>query len=106
MILVAFLLLLGFGLVAAEVFFPSAGVLSVLAGLSLIGAIVLGFDESTSLGWTASVTSLVGLPIVVLMAFKVFPKTPMGRRMIIGGASWTPEERAAVQHSDERLVGQ
>ena len=106
MILVAFLLLLGFGLVAAEVFFPSAGVLSVLAGLCLVASIVFGFEESSTLGWIASVSALAGLPIVVIFAFRIFPKTPMGRKMIIGGSSWSSEERAAVQHSDERLVGQ
>ncbi len=105
MILPLFLLFLGFALVAAEVFFPSAGVLSLLAGSALIGSIVMGFAEGMMLGWTLLGAVLIGLPLVVVSAFRLFPRTPMGRRMVMGGATWEKEERAAVEHGAERFVG-
>ncbi len=105
MILPLTLLFLGFALVAAEVFFPSAGVLSLLAGSSLIASIVLGFSENMMLGWTLLAVTLIGLPLVVVSAFRLFPRTPMGRRMIQGGATWDKDERAAVEHAAERFVG-
>ena len=100
-----FLLLLGFGLVAAEVFFPSFGVLSILAGAALIGSVVLAFQESSGAGWTFLVVIGVCLPALVVLAFRVFPRTPLGRRMLASGVDWTPEERAAVDRSARGLVG-
>ncbi len=105
MILALSLLFVGFALVAAEVLFPSAGVLSLLAGSALIAAVVTAFGESMVLGWGVLGAVLIGLPLVIVSAFRVFPRTPMGRRMIQGGATWDKDERAAVQHEDERLVG-
>ncbi len=106
MILVFSLLLLGFGLVAAEVFFPSAGLLSLVAGCTLIGSVILAFQESSGLGWLVLIIALVGLPLVVVLAFRVFPRTPAGRRMIQGGATWGKGERAAIEHPIARFVGQ
>jgi len=105
MTMVFALLFLGFGLVVAEVFFPSLGALSILAGLTLIGAVVSGFDYSMTLGWTSLVIVLIGLPFVVVFAFRIFPRTPMGKKMISPGASWSKQERAAVDHEVERFVG-
>ncbi|RMH01356.1 MAG: hypothetical protein D6702_11750 [Planctomycetota bacterium] len=105
MILPVVLLFVGFALVAAEVFFPSAGVLSILAGCTLIASIITGFGHSLVLGWVLLGVTVVGLPLVVVSAFRVFPRTPMGRRMIQGGATWDKGERAAVAHEAERFVG-
>jgi len=105
MTMVFALLFLGFGLVVAEVFFPSLGALSILAGLTLIGAVVVGFDYSMTLGWTSLVIVLIGLPCVVVFAFRIFPRTPMGKKMISLGASWSKQERSAVDHEVERFVG-
>ena len=100
------LLFIGFGLVVAEVFFPSLGVLAILAGIFLIGAVITGFDHSSAMGWVASGTTLGGLPMVVWLAFRVFPKTPMGKKMIVSGTSWKEDERAAIDHEVAQHVGQ
>ncbi len=104
--MVLVLLLLGFGLVAAEVFFPSMGALSIMAGLALIGGVIAGFDVSTSVGWWAMTGVIIGLPCVIVFAFRVFPKTPLGKKMISGGATWSKSDRAAVDHDVQRFVGQ
>ena len=106
MIGAVFLLLLGFGLVIAEVFFPSMGILSLLAGGSILGATVLAFQESNAAGWSVLLTGIIGLPFIVFAAFRLFPRTPVGRRMVMAGSDWKPEERAAVEHSAARYVGQ
>lgn len=106
MILPLLLLVLGFGLVACEVFFPSFGVLSVLAGASVLAAIVLGFQHSAPLGWTVLGVAVVGIPMFLILAFRVFPTSPLGRRMVAQGPAWKKEERAAVEHAAQRFVGQ
>lgn len=106
MIFAILLMLAGFGLVLAEVFFPSLGVLALLAGIAIISSVVVGFSTSTSLGWALLIVAVAGVPVAVVLAFRVFPKTPVGRRMISPGFEWGEEERAAVQHSAGRFVGQ
>jgi len=78
------LLVLGMGLAALEIFFPSAGVLGFLSACSILAAIILGFREGSSLiGFVILTVAIVGLPTVVVLAFKFWPKTAMGRRMLL-----------------------
>jgi membrane-bound serine protease (ClpP class) len=82
------LLVLGLGLVLAEVLFPSFGILSVLATAALVGSIVLAFGESTTLGIRFLVAMALLVPAVIVAGFKLFPRTPFGRRMTVSGLSF------------------
>lgn len=106
MILPLGLLLLGFGCIAAEALFPSFGALALAAVAAVIGAVVFAFRESDTFGWILAVVAVLGLPTCFLLAFRVFPKTPLGRRMVAQGSGWSKEERAAVEHAARRFVGQ
>jgi membrane-bound serine protease (ClpP class) len=97
------LLVLGAGLAVLEVFFTSAGVLGVLAGLSLVAAVVLGFYESALTGVMVLMAAAIGLPSVVVLAFKYWPKTAIGKRILL-----TPPSSEEVLPNDpvkERLKG-
>lgn len=78
------LLVLGTGLAVMEVFFPSAGILGFLSALALAAAVVMGFYQSPLAGALTLVGVIVGLPIVIVLAFKYWPKTAMGRRLLLG----------------------
>ncbi len=97
------LLGLGLGLVIAEVLFPSFGVLSILATLAIVGAVVLAFRESSVAGYNFLGATLVLLPLSVFLGLKVFPKSPMGKRMVSEGLSFDSE--AATDPRDRELVG-
>jgi membrane-bound ClpP family serine protease len=77
------LLTLGIGLAVMEVFFTSAGVLAVLSFISLMAAVVMGFYEGPVTGGLTVMGVVVGLPTVVVLAFKYWPKTAMGRRVLL-----------------------
>lgn len=98
------LLLLGFLLVAAEVFLPSLGALSILAVLSLGGGVVFAFRESFEWGVGYLLGSILGGFAMVLLAFKVFPRTPLGKRMIIAGPTFA-DDPAAVDSRSRDLAG-
>lgn len=100
------ILLLGLGLllVAAELMFPSFGVLGVLAAGAIIGAIAMAFGISTSTGAGFLVATAILLPAVAIAALKLFPKTPMGRFMISPGLSHAGQ--AATDERDMALLGQ
>jgi membrane-bound ClpP family serine protease len=77
------LLFTGVVIVALEVFVPSGGVLSVLAGLCFLGTVGLAFLDSVQTGIIMmGVTTLV-VPIVVAAAIHWWPHTPIGRRILI-----------------------
>jgi membrane-bound ClpP family serine protease len=83
-------LIIGLMLLVAEVFIPSGGVLGILAGVALIGSIVLGFRSSTGAGIVILVIIAVALPTVLVAALEIWPKTPFGRRFSLSRPS--PEE--------------
>ncbi len=77
------LLALGTGLAVMEVFFPSAGVLGFLSASALLAAMIMGFYQSPLAGGLITAAVVVGLPTVLVLAFKYWPKTAMGRRILL-----------------------
>lgn len=83
--LVLLLAIVGLALLVAEVFFVSFGVIAVLSGVSLISAVFFAFQESTQFGVTMLVVEAIAAPIVLALAFKLLPKTPFGKKLILSG---------------------
>lgn len=77
------LLSFGLGLAVVEVFFPSAGMLGFLSFCAIIGAIAMGFQQGTGTGMVIVGIAVIGVPTVIAMALKVWPKTAMGRRIFL-----------------------
>ena len=79
------LILVGLALAAMELFIPSGGVLAFLSVSALGGAIVLGFmQDNVWVGLGILVLVLVGLPVMAIVLFRVWPRTPMARRILLG----------------------
>ncbi len=90
--------------VVFEILFPSAGLLGLLAGTLLVGGGFLATRNGGSaalLGYSVMVVLLV--PSAVMFAFKVLPRTPMGKRMILKGPSFA--QRAATEEGLDSLLG-
>ena len=103
------LLVLGMGLAILEIFFPSAGILGFLSAASILAAIILGFQVGDSnFGFVILLVALVGLPTVVVAAFKYWPRTAIGRRILL----MEPEDGDEILPDDPRkdhirsLIGQ
>lgn len=77
------LLVLGTGLAVLEIFFPSAGILGFLAAIALVAAVVMGFNQGPITGCLVLLGAFVGLPAAVVLGFKYWPKTAMGRRVLL-----------------------
>lgn len=97
------LFVLGLVLVVTEVLVPSMGLLSLLAAASLIGALVTAFGISTATGVNFVVACALLVPAAIVSAMKLFPRTPIGRRMVVGGLSFDPAP--ATDARDLELVG-
>jgi len=89
-------------LIVAEILVPSGGILSLLAGASVVASLVFAFRAGVGAAFLVS-TALV-IPAAIGFGMYIFPKTPLGRRMIAPGLSG--ESRAATDVRDLELVGQ
>ncbi|MHC4091537.1 MAG: NfeD family protein [Planctomycetota bacterium] len=97
MLMIAILLFLaGVVLGIAEIFIPSAGVLVILSIAAFIGSVYCAFEAGT--GW--GITFVLAAPVVMLVAvvkgFKIFPKTRIGRWMILA----RPDEQEGARATD------
>jgi len=70
---------------AAELFVPSHGVLGVVAILCAIGGVVLSYRASPILGILSAILLVIIAPIVFYWAIKLYPQTPVGKRVLLNG---------------------
>jgi len=75
-------------LIVAEVFVPSGGLISICALACLIGGAVIFFQYSTTAGWIGAGIASVMIPVVLIFAYKIFPKTRFGKSVTL-----TPPKR-------------
>lgn len=101
------LMVLGMGLLVLEVFFPSAGILGFLSASSILAAIIFGFRGGVLTGLVTLLVAVVGIPTVAIFALKIWPRTAMGRRVML----MTPSSKDVLPQDAERdslkqLIGQ
>lgn len=78
------LLVLGLGLICAEVFVPSGGVLGFLSVAAMVASIGLAFyHRGAEVGLIFLFITIVAVPGALSLAFRYWPQTPMGRRLLL-----------------------
>jgi membrane-bound serine protease (ClpP class) len=82
---IAYLLIaLGLALLAAEVFVPSGGLLFLASSVCLIAGVVMTFVYGdTSTGMVTLLGVFVAVPLVATVMLYLWPRTPMGKRLIL-----------------------
>jgi membrane-bound serine protease (ClpP class) len=91
------LLALAFFLVLLELVVPSGGILGVCAGAAMLAAVVIGFLHSFTLGAAMLMIAGFGVPLMIWLGLKLWPNTPIGRRML----NIDPEVEAARRKLEE-----
>jgi membrane-bound ClpP family serine protease len=100
------LIFVGFLFLAAELFLPTGGVLSILAVLSLFMGVALTFMRDPSTGIITLLVVFILLPIVGGLLLRIWPKTPFGRRLILTNPEATTTAASLPIHAElEQLVG-
>ena len=83
------LLLIGIGflIVFLEFFVPSAGILGLLSAVLIISGIVTAFFHSATFGTLMLLMTVVMIPLIFACMIKIWPHTPIGKRILIGDLS-------------------
>ncbi|NQT59474.1 MAG: hypothetical protein HQ557_10890 [Bacteroidetes bacterium] len=74
------------GLIAiiVEFFVPAAGIVGIVGGGCIIGSIVLSFlDYGILAGSIFLLGALILTPLLIIFYFKIFPKTIIGKKLIL-----------------------
>ena len=80
---VALLLFIGLAVMVLEVFVPSGGVLGFISVVAIVAAVVTAFvEQGPAVGLAALALTSVAVPAVLAAAFRWFPETPLGRRVL------------------------
>lgn len=95
--LIGSLVLFAAGLIIAviEVVLPSAGILAVAAIACLIGSLACAYQYSMYAACVLGVIEAVIVPTVIVMAFKILPKTAIGRQFILSAPGESKTKKLA-----------
>ncbi len=103
---VLLLAVVGLALIVAEVFLVSFGVISILAGVALVGAVFLAFQVGTGFGFAMLVGEAVAAPLVLVLSLKLLPRTRLGRDLILAAPDPSSADPAGEQHQLAQLLHQ
>jgi membrane-bound ClpP family serine protease len=80
---VAVLLLIGLAVMMLEVFVPSGGILGFVSVAAILTAVGTAFLQiGVVAGMTVLAITVLAVPTVLSLAFRWFPETPLGRRVL------------------------
>ena len=87
-------------LLIVEIFVPSGGLISVCSLACLIGGLMIFFHTSPTAGWIGIVIAIIMIPSVLIITYRIFPKTRFGRAVTLS----PPQRRRgdAIPDTDKR----
>lgn len=109
-LLAVVLLVVGLAILVAEVFIPSGGVLAILTTitlcLSLASAYTAWYEKYPAAWWGFCGLVVLTIPTTLGSAFYIFPKTAMGRRVLLEAPNLSQLEPYAEETARlEQFVG-
>lgn len=72
-------------LLVIEVFVPSFGLITICAMGAMAGGLAIFFNHSPAAGWVGVIVAIIMIPTVLVMAYKLFPKTRFGKNVSLPG---------------------
>ncbi|MBC8310229.1 MAG: hypothetical protein ISR75_06285 [Phycisphaerales bacterium] len=88
-----------------EVFVPSAGLIALMGGLSIVASLIAFFMHDTNTGLIATGIYIVFGPVLAWIGFRIWVASPLAKRMVLGGIVEEDEDEArqrSTQRQEER----
>lgn len=89
-------------LALVDLYVPSAGMLILLSLVAAVGSVFFGFQRSTTSGMTMLTLVAATIPILGLAAIRIWPHTPIGRRIVLG----LPPERSTTANEQPNTLAE
>jgi membrane-bound ClpP family serine protease len=93
-------------LAIVDLFVPSGGVLALSSFLAAVISVYFGFRSSSTAGMMMLSVMLIAIPVFLVVALRVWPYTPLGRRIILRTPEAVHAPQAATADPLLELVGQ
>lgn len=84
-----------------DIFVPSGGMLLILAMSAALASILFGFRSGNTMGMTMLTIVIASIPIFAVVAIKIWPHTPIGKRIIL---SLPQNEAGALDGANRKLT--
>lgn len=92
-------------LVLVDLYVPSAGTLLLLSLAAAIGSVVFGFKSGMTSGMTMLTLVAGSIPALGFAAIRIWPYTPVGRRIVLGLPQEPPTNGSEKQNTLAELIG-
>jgi membrane-bound ClpP family serine protease len=96
-------------IVVVELFVPSGGALALMAGAAAIAGIICMFKADMAWGFSSLLAVLILVPAALTFGLRIWPSTPLGRRIIGAPTEEQVEEQRVAQEAErkqrDRLIG-
>ena len=102
--LAIFLFSIAAALLIAEMLLPSHGALGVMAVAAMVAGVVVCYRMSHALGLYVALGLTLAAPFAAGLWIKLWPRTPLGRRLVLGPA--VPKPSAGAEASKALHVGE
>jgi len=102
---IAILFGLGLAFTVAEIFIPSHGLLTVLAIGSFAAGVVVGFLMGQTEGLLTLLTVTLLAPLIIYVAVRVWPHTPLAKKIILPGPTSTGKAADTAHLDPAQLEG-
>lgn len=84
LVMIASLAIVGLAAIIIEFFVPAGGLIGLAGAASIIGSIVAAYMKLGAIWGTVTlVVMLITVPLLISFYFKIFPRTPLGKRLIL-----------------------
>jgi len=92
-------------LIIAEVFVPSGGLISILALACAAGGVFICFNQSVFAGWIGAIVAFIMIPTVLIIAYKVLPKTKFGKNVTLSPPDRQQGDAVPDTHKLKEMLG-
>ena len=92
-------------LIVTEIFVPSGGLISIAALACLVAGLMIFFKLEGVPRWVGIVTALVEIPAVLVVAYKIFPRTRFGKSVTLAPPQKQPGEGVPDTDDLKSLMG-